>query len=61
MKRTSGPITVEIKEGMVTVARFLFEDTRTALLDDWPERVQEALERIERASPVGRNRESEAE
>lgn len=45
---SSGPITIEIREGMVAVARFEFADTRTALLDDWPKRVEEALLRIER-------------
>ena len=47
MAVTSGPITVEIKEGMVTEARHVYEDTRTAFTDDWPKWVQETLERIE--------------
>ena len=45
--RTSGPITIEVKEGMVTVARHVYEDTRTALTDDWPKWVEETLELIE--------------
>lgn len=49
---SSGPITIEIKEGMVTVARHVYEDTRCALTDDWPKWVEEALERIERETPV---------
>lgn len=52
-------ITVEIREGMVTVARHVYEDTRTALTDDWPRWVQETLERIERETPV-RNTDKES-
>lgn len=48
--RTSGPITVEIREGMVTLARHVYEDTRCALTDDWPKWVEETLDRIERGA-----------
>lgn len=49
MRRTSGPITVEIREGMVTVARHVYYDTRCALTDDWPKWVEETLERVEQS------------
>lgn len=48
MRLTSGPITVEIREGMVVEARRIYEDAQAALTDDWPEWVGDVLERIER-------------
>jgi hypothetical protein len=46
---SSGPITIVIKEGMVSVGKIEFSDTQAARsCEAWPESVLEVFRRIER-------------
>ena len=54
MKRTSGPITIEIYEGMVKVAERTYVDAHKARLSArrWPQWMTVALRRVEREAAV---------
>lgn len=46
---SSGPITILVKEGMVTVDKIEFSDTQTARdCESWPESILDVFRRIEK-------------